>query len=411
MSQAIKEPTSNLLHDPAGLNSAPAAPDTDPVVNAEPGTSKKASASRLRLTSILFVLLIGVWFGLGYLHYSEQYLTTEDAFINGHQVQIGSEVSGQIQSVPWQNNQTVKQGNVLFTLDPTPYQVAVDAAKAALDTAMREQDSAMAAIGTAEAGLQQQLAQAQLTQDQLRRLENINNKQFVSAQDLSNAKSAVAVADAAVNQARATLAQAKATAGAPGAQNDRIKSAEAALASAQYNLSKTIVHAPMSGRLANYAIEPGQPVNANQTLFSMVATQQLWVDANFKETEIASIQLGAPAEIFSDMYATHPFKGRVASVAAGAGTAFSLLPPQNATGNWVKVTQRVPVRITFDDTDTAQFLPIGTSTTTRISLTPHPHTFWQSVWGVIGLGAVVSSPHSTPTARSAPPSSPPLPTQ
>jgi membrane fusion protein (multidrug efflux system) len=159
----------------------------------------------------------------------------------------------------------------------------------------------------------------------------------------------------------------------------------------------------MTGRLANYTIEPGQPVNANQPLFSMVASQHLWVDANFKETDLAKVKLGAPAEIDSDVYGKQIFKGKVTSIAAGAGTAFSLLPPQNATGNWVKVTQRVPVRITLDDTDTAKLLPIGTSATTRILLAPHPRSFWQSVLGVIGLAGLLDegdgAPNNAPPAR------------
>jgi membrane fusion protein (multidrug efflux system) len=390
MSQVTKEPISNALDDTPGAPPPPAlenaATSGTPPTTSPNVTIKKSNASRIRLGVLVIILLIGSWLGLGYLRYSAQFLATEDSFINAHQVQIGAAVSGQIQSVPWQNNERVTQGEVLFTLDPTPYQVAVNAAKAALSAAMREQDAATAAIATAEAGVQQRSAQAQLAAEQLHRLLNINNKQFVSEQDLSNAKSAVAVADAAVSEARAALAQAKASAGTPGAQNDRIQSAEALLASAQYNLSKTKIVAPMTGRLANYTIEPGQPVNANQPLFSMVASQHLWVDANFKETDLAQIKLGAPAEIKSDVYGKRIFKGKVTSIAAGAGTAFSLLPPQNATGNWVKVTQRVPVRITLDDVDTRHFLPIGTSANTRILLTPQPKTFWQSVLGVIGLG-------------------------
>ena len=399
MNQATQEPASKPLDESAGAN-APLAPNPSDTFATAPSAppaatpdlnAKKSNASRIRLVFILIILLIGTWFGLGYWHYSAQYLATEDSAINAHQVQIGAEVSGQIQSVPWQNNQRVQAGEVLFTLDPTPYQVSVDAAQAALSAAMRAQDSATAAIATAEAGVQQRIAQAQLAAEQLHRLMNINNKQFVSQQDLSNAKSAVAVADAAVSEACAALAQAKASAGAPGAQNDRIKSAEAALAAAQYNLSKTKIVAPMTGQLANYTIEPGQPVSANQPLFSLVATQNLWVDANFKETDLAKIKLGASANIHSDVYGNHVFKGKVTSIAAGAGTAFSLLPPQNATGNWVKVTQRVPVRITLNDVDTSHVLPIGTSASTRILLTPEPKTFWQSLFGVIGLGGVSSS--------------------
>ncbi|OZB82545.1 MAG: hypothetical protein B7X28_03430 [Halothiobacillus sp. 13-55-253] len=127
----------------------------------------------------------------------------------------------------------------------------------------------------------------------------------------------------------------------------------------------------------------------------MVATTGLWVDANFKETDLGAVHIGQPAQIESDIYPGHVFKGHVLSIAAGAGNAFSLLPPQNATGNWVKVTQRVPVRILLDDTDTKHHLPIGTSTTTRIELTKDPHGFWQSMLNVIGLGGHTSPSHKS----------------
>lgn len=357
--------------------------------------SAKSKSSRQRLVFIIVLLLIATWFGLGYLNYSHQYLSTEDAFISGNQTQIGSQVAGLIQTTPWQNNKDVQKGDILFTLDPAPFQIAVDEAQAGLSTAEREQQTANAAINTAQAELMRQKASAQQAEDHLHRLTNIKNKQFVSEQALSDARSALAVANAAVDQAQAQLAQAKTQAGAEGAENDLIKTAQAKLAQAQYNLSKTVVRAPMSGRLANYNIEPGQTVNANQTVCSIVATTGLWVDANFKETDLGAVHIGQPAQIESDIYPGHVFKGHVLSIAAGAGNAFSLLPPQNATGNWVKVTQRVPVRILLDDTDTKHHLPIGTSTTTRIELTKDPHGFWQSMLNVIGLGGHTSPSHKS----------------
>ena len=285
---------------------------------------------------------------------------------------------------------------MLFTLDPTPYQLTVDAAKAGLGAAEREQQTADAAITTAQAELLRQEAAAQQARDHLHRLTNIKNKQFVSEQALTDAQSALAVANAAVEQARAQLAQTKASAGQRGEENDRIKAAQANLAQAEYNLSKTVVHAPMSGRLANYSIEPGQPVNAHQTVCSIVATTHLWVDANFKETELGEIRVGQPAQIESDIYPGLVFKGHVLSIAAGSGNAFSLLPPQNATGNWVKVTQRVPVRIVLDEADTKHHLPIGTSTTTRIVLQKNPQSFLQSLLGVIGLDSRIAANKTKP---------------
>lgn len=355
----------------------------------EPGSApvsgKKSHPSRTRLIFLILFLLLGSWLGAGYWHYSNQYLSTDDAFISSNQVQIGSEVSGLVLSAPLKNNDFVKKGDLLFTLDPTPFLASVHAAHAAIATAEREQRAAEAAIVTAEATVQQQQASARSAHDHLQRLLGMRERQFVSAQDLDDARAANAVAQATVSQAQAALAQAKATAGINGPDNDRIQAAEAQLAQANYALSQTQVRAPMSGILANYNLMTGQPVAADQPQFSIVAKNGLWVDANFKETDLAAIHVGALAEVNSDIYPGHIVRGKVLSIAAGAGTAFSLLPPQNATGNWVKVTQRVPVRIVLEEQPDAPRLPIGTSTTTRIVLTPHPLTFWQSLLAVLGL--------------------------
>ncbi|MBD3815532.1 MAG: HlyD family secretion protein [Halothiobacillus sp.] len=398
MNQTAKETKSEApLNTPPEPSAAPSdAFDEASETQRHSAPSPRSKASRHRLFLILFFLLLATWLGLGYLRYNQQFISTEDAFINGNQTQIGPEVSGLLQTAPWQNNTDVQKGDVLFTLDPTPYQLAVDAAKAGLSAAKREQQTADAAIITAQAELLRQKAAAQQARDHLYRLTNIKNKQFVSEQALSDARSALAVAKAAVEKARAQLDQTKASAGVRGPGNDRIKAAQAKLAQAEYNLSQTVVRAPMSGRLANYSIETGQPVSAHQTVCSIVATTGLWVDANVKETELGEIRVGQPAQIESDIYPGHVFKGHVLSIAAGAGNAFSLLPPQNATGNWVKVTQRVPVRIVLDDSDTQRHLPIGTSTTTRIELTKDPESFVQALLGVIGLGGLVTSSKANP---------------
>lgn len=331
------------------------------------------------------VLLLAAWFTGGYLHYDNQFASTEDAFVGADQVRIGPQVSGIITRAPCHNNRLVQQGELLFAIDPTPFKAQLAAAEAKLRAAEREQATAQAAVATAKATLSQRKAEAHSAHDHLKRLENLRSRQFVSAQELEDARSQADVADSAVTQAQAALDQAKANAGAKGDRNDRILAAKAAIASAEYDLTRTRVTAPMSGILANYGIEVGQTVAANQALFSIVATRGLWVDANFKETEVGAIHIGDRATIHSDLYPNRSFSGHVISIAGGSGNAFSLLPPENATGNWVKVTQRVPVRVVFDDANIEQRLPIGTSTTVRVSLTSHPQGLWRSLLDVVGL--------------------------
>ncbi|WP_407276614.1 efflux RND transporter periplasmic adaptor subunit [Halothiobacillus sp. DCM-1] len=370
----------------------PAAAEGDET--ARPLTTSKDTAnarrhSRFRLLLILGLIAIAGVVGLGYLRYADQFVRTEDAFVSGHQAQVGAEVGGTIQTVPWQNNQTVPKGAILFTLDPTPYQAAVAAAEANLAAARRTQDTLSAAIVTAKAAVEQAQASAQQAEDHLARLQRIKVQQFVSAQDLTDARAAVAVAQAGVNQAQAALDQARANLGKPGQENDRIRAAEAQLATARYQLSRTTITAPWSGRLASYTLQPGQAVAPAQPLFTLVATEGLWIDANFKEAELGRIQIGMPVSIQSDVYPQTKFTGKVVSIGAGAGTAFSLLPPQNATGNWVKVTQRVPVRIAFDppDQNRQSPLPIGTSATVSIQRTPHPIGLFRSILSVVGLSS------------------------
>ncbi len=341
-------------------------------------------------------LVLAAWLTAGYLHYDDQFASTEDAYVGADQVQVGPQVSGLIIKAPQHNNQPVHKGDLLFQIDPTPFQAQLDAAHAALKSAQRAQATAEAAVATAKATLTQREAEAQSANDHLHRLAHLSNQRFVSAQDLEDAQSQAKVASAAVAQAKAALHQVQVDAGSPGDTNDRIQAARARIASAEYALSRTQVRAPMSGILANYGIERGQTVAANQSLFSIVATKGVWVDANLKETEVGRVRIGDTARISSDLYPNRVFHGHVIAIAGGSGTAFSLLPPQNATGNWVKVTQRVPVRIQLDDTNPQQRLPIGTSTDIRINLTSHPQGFWASLLDVIHL-----NPHKPATAQHA----------
>lgn len=275
-------------------------------------------AKKKPLLSILGLLIISC---LAYWLYGQLYLSTDDAYLNANVVQITPRVTGQVIQLQVVNNQFVQKGDVLFTINPEPFQIAITQAEAQL--AMSQAD----------------MADAQITAT---RVLAMVKKKYQAPQEgdtaiahLNKAKAAVALAQANLNQAR-------------------------------LNLSYTQVLAPASGWVAQMTLRTGAVVSANQPLFALISNNEFWVDANFKETSLEKIKPGQRTTIHIDMYPKHLFKGVVESISGGSGTAFSLLPPENATGNWVKVTQRVPVRIRVLNPDPHYPLRIGTSSTVTI---------------------------------------------
>jgi membrane fusion protein (multidrug efflux system) len=184
---------------------------------------------------------------------------------------------------------------------------------------------------------------------------------IVSRQNAENVQTQASTAEAAVKAAEANVVQAQSALGKPGAENAGVQAAAAELANARLDLARTHVTAPVSGTVANLTFRPGSVVQPGVPLFAIIGEQEYWVDANFKETQLNRLRPNQPAIVKVDMYPGHEFKAVVQSVSGGSGTAFSLLPPQNATGNWVKVTQRVPVRVRILDPDPQYPLRVGTT--------------------------------------------------
>ncbi len=275
-----------------------------------------------RYMIIGFILLsIFVWLTVRiYDHYN---VSTDDAYINANIVQISPRITGKVNHVYVVNNQYVKKGQPLFEIDRQPFDISVSAAKASL------------AIRNAE------LDQANMAAE---RTLALVKKKVSSPQDGDNVVARLKAAQGGVDLAKADLAQ------------------------AELNLEYTKILAPESGWVTNVTLQEGNIIPANQPIFALISDQEYWVDANFKETEMAHIQSGQLATIKIDMYPSHPFKGKVESISGGAGTAFSLLPPQNATGNWVKVTQRIPVRIHVINPNHHFPLRIGSSATVTVKL-------------------------------------------
>lgn len=309
--------------------------------------------------------------GVGWWRVASRQVSTDDAYIGAQVVQVAPRVGGRVNSVAVWEGQQVKRGDVLFRLDAEPYELAVDAARARLLQAREAATSGVAAVAAAHA---ETLAQAQLAQNAsalATRDDALVARGFLSPQAGDTARSAARAAQQSTAAAAAHERQARAAAGAAGDQNAGVRAAEATLAQARLDLAHTVVRAPADGRIAQLSLRPGALLEADVPQFALIENARYWVDANFKETDLASIRAGQRARVNIDMLPGRSFAGTVAAIGAGAGSAFSLLPPENASGNWVKVTQRVPVRILLDDLDADTLPAVGASATATVDLTAH----------------------------------------
>jgi membrane fusion protein, multidrug efflux system len=317
---------------------------------------------------IAAILIAAGIVGMRYWLHSQRYVSTDNAYLNANTVQIAAQISGPVIRVYVKDNQAVKVGDSLFDIDPRSYQLALEKAQAQLHLAGQSVAQQSAAVAAAQAQVAQRAAELKNAQSNNARTQRLVKQGFLSEQGSEAARTQAATAAAALRAAQANLEQARSALGATGDANASVQATQAAVDQAKLDLQHTHVTAPTQGVVANLSLRPGDTVQPGVPLFSIISNQEYWADANFKETELERIRPGLPATITVDMYPDHPFRGVVESVSGGSGTAFSLLPPQNATGNWVKVTQRVPVRVRFTNPDPDYPLRIGTTATVEISV-------------------------------------------
>ncbi|MGH6670877.1 MAG: HlyD family secretion protein [Xanthobacteraceae bacterium] len=302
---------------------------------------------------VLGVVGVAVWWIS-----SSGYISTDDAFIDTRTVTISPQISADVVDVPVTDNQPVNAGTVLVRLDARNYQAQVDQSKAQVDAAQANIANIDAQIGTQQARIQQaqqqlsqQRAALNFAQQQNDRYERLVKTGSVTQEQAQQYHSSYLQAQAAFDAAQANVAATQKQ--LPVLQSQKLQAQaqleqmRATLEQAQINLSHTVITAPVDGYVTQLTAAKGSYAAAGQALM-MFVPRQVWVTANFKETELSSIRVGAPATIVVDAYPGRTFKGHVASIQAGSGTAFSLLPAENATGNYVKIVQRVPVKIVFN---------------------------------------------------------------
>jgi membrane fusion protein (multidrug efflux system) len=322
-----------------------------------PPPRKRGRKQKLLLAGVAgVVVLIAVI--LFYFIFIAPYESTDDAFIDGYVTLISSRVPGQVARLAITDNQEVKQGDVLVEIDPRDYEASLAQAQADLAAAGSQLDQSRAQVKVSEARVVQ--AQASVTaaeaedqraNDDLKRYENVESRAVSkSAIDLAQAqaRSATANLEAAHSQVKAAEAEVALSKAAVETTTAAVQQAEARLQQAELNLSYTKIIAPMDARVTARTVQPGNYVQPGQALLALVP-KDVWVTANFKETQLTYMKPGQPVQLSVDAYPGRKFKGRVDSLQAGTGARFSLLPPENAVGNYVKVVQRVPVKIIFDE--------------------------------------------------------------
>jgi membrane fusion protein (multidrug efflux system) len=357
----------------------------------EPKEEKRPSLVRRHPFIILLVVIAVVAMSaLGYfvwLIYFHPFETTNDAFVDARSFPVAAKISGYVAAVAVTDNQHVKAGDVILKIDPRDYQIALDqangqvgVARAAIANADAEIAASVAAIDEAKAGVVSADAALKYAQEENARQQQLVKTQAASEQVAQQAASALRQAEANFSQAQAHATAAVKNKTAAEAQRASavagLHQAEAQSESAEQNMKYTTITAAQPGRIVRLSGSKGQYVQAGQAV-AMFVPDEIWITANFKETQLSDMRPGQPVELTIDAYPDRALEGHVASVQPGSGTAFSLLPAENATGNYVKVTQRVPVKIVLDNWPKDVAIGPGMSVVPSVTVRPRKCCEWK----------------------------------
>ncbi|SEM53515.1 membrane fusion protein, multidrug efflux system [Luteibacter sp. UNCMF331Sha3.1] len=311
----------------------------------------------------------------GACHYvkNRRYVSTDDAFVHAAKDSINARVSGQVVEIAVRDNQPVRKGQLLFRMDPAPYRIAVDRAQARLDTARLQIEALKATYRQQQAALQSARDAGDFDQREFARKKALLASDFASRSTFERAETDMKVARqhvvSAQHEAANTLAALNGDPDIDVDQHPAVREARAELDRAKLDLSYADIVAPDDGVVTQVdELQVGDFVSNGSTVFSLVSHRDIWIDANFRETDLTHMRPGQPATIEVDAYPGHPFRAHVVSMSPGTGSQFSILPPENATGNWVKVVQRLPVRLELDAAEGSHALYSGISVVARVDI-------------------------------------------
>ena len=329
---------------------------------------KKTRKTALIILAVLFVVIGIVWL-VYWFQVLRHYQDTDDAYVAGNQTQIMSQVSGSVNKVWFDTTDYVKKGDVLVSLDRTDAEQAFEKAKTALATSVRQTHQLMINSKQYQATIALRKTALSQAQADLKRREPLGAANLIGREDLQHARDAVATAQAELDVATQQYNANQAMILNTELENQpAVKQSAAALRDAWLALQRTNIVSPLNGYVSRRSVQVGSQITSSTPLLAVVPADNLWVDANFKETQLAGMRIGQPATVVSDIYGDDvEYHGKVVGLDMGTGSAFSLLPAQNATGNWIKVVQRLPVRIALDPQEVAEHpLRIGLSTLVKV---------------------------------------------
>jgi membrane fusion protein (multidrug efflux system) len=338
------------------------------------GMAAKDPAKRRRallIVAAVFILAGLAWFALWFFVFSTR-VKTDNAYVGGNQVAISAQVPGTVVAILADDTQRVEAGQVLVRLDPTDAKVRLEQARSALAQAVRGVRQQTSSASSADAQVDAARLAVQKADADLKRHLPLLAAHAESPEIVQHLRDGVAQARAALAGAQAQSAAAHAAIeGTDVARNPGVMQARANFSAAWIAAQRNAIYAPVSGYVAQRSVQLGNSVQPGQQLMTVVPLHDLWVEANFKESQLRHIRIGQPATVVSDLYGDDAvFHGKVIGLGAGTGSVFSLLPAQNATGNWIKVVQRVPVRISLDNADLDKHpLRVGLSSEVTIDIT------------------------------------------
>jgi membrane fusion protein (multidrug efflux system) len=336
-----------------------------------PAASNGKRSKILILIAVIFIVLGLLWAAYWVLVLSKRE-QTDDAYVNGNKVVISAQISGTVIAVLADDTQLVKAGQVLVRLDPVDAEVGLSRSASALAQTVRQVRQQKSTAGEYDSAIETRKLELARAEADLAKREPLLADHAIAPEEVRHARESVGLARAALTQAiRQSSASHALVDGTDVEDNPAVLQAKAAYRDAWIAAQRNAVIAPVTGYVAERSVQLGQHIQAGQALMTVIPLNSLWVDANFKEVQLRHLRIGQPAQVRSDLYGgAYIFHGHVKGMAAGTGAAFSLLPAQNASGNWIKVVQRVPVRIQIDDEDLKRSpLRVGLSATVTVDTT------------------------------------------
>ncbi|CNF52931.1 multidrug resistance protein A [Yersinia enterocolitica] len=331
--------------------------------------NKKKQRKRVLLILTGIFIIIGVAYLIYWFLVLRHHQETDNAYVSGNQVQIMSQVPGSVVSVNFENTDLVKSGDVLLTLDPTDAEQAYEQAKTALANTVRQTHQLIINSKQYQANIALKKTELSKAQNDLKRRVVLGSVDAIGREELQHARDAVDAAQASLDVAIAQYnANQALVLNTPLEKQPAVEQAAAKLRDAWLALQRTKVVSPITGFVSRRSVQVGAEIANGAPLMAVIPANEMWIDANFKETQLANMRIGQPTTVVTDFYGDDVvFQGKVVGLDMGTGSAFSLLPAQNATGNWIKVVQRLPVRIELDAKQLTEHpLRIGLSTTVRV---------------------------------------------